>query len=133
MAGTPAAERRAKALELHLAGTTYQVIAEQLGYSDRRNACKDVQKALDELAPDDPNADATVVKVARIDAMLQGLWPKARRGDVQAIDRVLKLEERRDKLTADAPAQPAGGETGGSKITKLRAIHGGKATRPAAG
>lgn len=93
-------EKRARALELHLAGATYQVIADQLGYASKASAHKLVQDALDELVLPAQSADALQTAVARLDAMLVGLWPKARRGDGAAVDRVLRIEERRMALAA---------------------------------
>lgn len=92
-------ERRAKALELHLAGATYESIANAVGYASKSGAHKAVQEALDDLGKYGPD-EATETELARLDAMLTGLWPKARRGDVQAIDRVLKIGERRSVLLA---------------------------------
>lgn len=92
-------ERRAKALELHLAGATYESIANAVGYASKSGAHKAVQEALDNLGKYGPD-EATETELARLDAMLTGLWPKARRGDVQAIDRVLKIGERRSVLLA---------------------------------
>ena len=92
-------ERRAKALELHLAGATYDAIAEAVGYSDRGNAYRAVQQALDDLGTYTTD-DSVQTELARLDAMLTGLWAKARRGDVQAIDRVMKIDERRFALKA---------------------------------
>lgn len=92
-------ERRTKALELHLAGATYDAIAKTVGYASRSGAHKAVQQALadaDETAPD--VAEAAGTELARLDAMLTGLWAKARRGDVQAIDRVMRIEERRSQI-----------------------------------
>lgn len=100
-------ELRARALELHLAGATYQTIADQLGYASKASAHKVVREALDQLVmPEERPLDGvTDTAIARLDAMLVGLWPKARRGDVQAIDRVLKIEERRTALIALAQEQ----------------------------
>ena len=40
--------------------------------------------------------------------MLQGLWPRARKGEAAAVDRVLKIGERRAKLLGlDAPTRTA--------------------------
>lgn len=96
---TEADDRRARALELHLAGATYEAIAQQVGYAHRGSAHKAVQEALDHLGKYGPH-EAVETELARLDAMLTGLWPKARRGDVQAIDRVLKIGERRYALLA---------------------------------
>lgn len=113
-------ERRKQALELHLAGATYDRIAEACGYASRSGAHKAVQEALKERA-ELVDAQVAETEIARLDAMLTGLWPKARRGDVQAVDRVLKIEERREhlllaaKLGAAAPA----GSVPAAKATPL--------------
>ena len=92
-------EREAKALELHLAGATYADIARTIGYRHVSSARQAVQRALrlhaHKFTPDDNPADT---EMARLDKLLAGLWPKARRGDVQAVDRVLQIEERRRAL-----------------------------------
>ena len=49
-------DRRARALELHLAGATYQTIADQLGYASKSGAHNAVQEALKDLgAPPSTN------------------------------------------------------------------------------
>ena len=101
-----AEDRRRRALELHLAGATYDAIAQALGYASRSGAYKAVQEALAGLGEPSAPEDEIATAVARLDAMLTGLWAKARRGDVQAIDRVLRIEERRAVLRAMSPAQP---------------------------
>lgn len=98
-------ERRAKALELHLAGATYDAIAKAVGYASRSGAYKAVKEALaddEETTPD--LAEAASTELARLDAMLTGLWTKARRGDVQAVDRVMRIEERRTAILTHAAA-----------------------------
>jgi hypothetical protein len=97
---SPTDDRHVKALELHLAGATYETIAEQLGYASKASAHKIVQDALDALTLPAMSSDHKSTAMARLDAMLVGIWPKARRGDVAAIDRVLKIEERRLALLA---------------------------------
>lgn len=103
--------RRAKALELHLAGATYDAIAQAVGYASRSGAHKAVQEALAGLGRPAAGSEVADAAIARLDAMLTGLWPKARRGDVQAIDRVLRIEERRMLLeTERASAEGAAAE-----------------------
>lgn len=41
---------------------------------------------------------AIALELDRLDVMLTGLWAAASTGDVSAVDRVLKIGERRDKL-----------------------------------
>jgi len=91
-------DKQRKALELHLAGASYQAIAQALGYTNRGTAHKVVQRAL-ELTRSEQNLPETApTELARLDAMLTGLWSKARSGNVQAIDRVLRIEERREAV-----------------------------------
>lgn len=105
--------KEGKALELHLAGTPYDQIATFLGYKSKGAAHTAVQRALARQGgrrEDTPAEKVADSELARLDAMLQGLWPAARRGDVYAVDRVLKIEERRAEIIAgekDAePEQP---------------------------
>jgi len=94
-------DRRRRAVDLHLAGFVYSEIARQLGYGETKaatTACwKDVQRGLDDLGYKADPADIRSA-IARTDALLKSVWVAARRGDLAAIDRVLKLEERRDRL-----------------------------------
>ena len=117
---SPKDDRKARALELHLAGASYQTIADQLGYASKASAHKIVQDALLGLGRPAANDETVTTEIARLDAMLTGLWPKARRGDVQAIDRVLKIGERRSALLLMNPpvekAEPK--ETGLSDFEK---------------
>jgi hypothetical protein len=122
----PADERRTKALELHLAGATYEAIAKAVGYASRSGAHKAVQEALKELGDPPSSSEANETELARLDAMLTGLWPKARRGDVQAIDRVLKISERREQIllrnsNGGGSSQPKGERTGLSEFERRRA------------
>lgn len=91
-------ERQQKALELHLAGATYDAIAQALDYASRSGAHEAVQMALKAQHEDPQLEDSVRDELARLDAMLTGLWAKARRGDVAAVDRVLKIGERRTQL-----------------------------------
>jgi hypothetical protein len=87
-----------EALELRKAGATYQQIADKLGISlSGAGVC--VSRAMDALRLEVKEAAQQVLELEldRLDHMLLGLWDKARRGDTAAIDRVLKIQERRAK------------------------------------
>ena len=110
------AERRAYVLKLRRAGWTYEKIAlaavnkfgaDQLPAGwDTRYAYKDVKRELDKLHEDNAETaeDIRQIVTIRMDRMVEALWPKALRGNVAAIDRVTKIDERRCKLWGvDAP------------------------------
>lgn len=100
-----AAEKRARALDLRKAGATYDQIAEQVGFSNRGNAYRAIQTALKELTAE-PAHEVQRLEVERLDAMLLGLWGQARRGNQGAVDRVLRIQERRARLLGlDAKTQ----------------------------
>lgn len=91
------ARRRAEALELRRAGVTYPDIAQRLGYSGKQAAHKDVKRALDQVVAE-PSEQLLREEVSRLDGMLTGLWADARRGQLGAVDRVIKIMERRSRL-----------------------------------
>jgi len=119
-------QRAAKALELHLAGASYAAITKSLGFASKSGAHRAVQAALaagrSATAPAVPVApDETVqVGLARLDALLGALWAKARRGDVAAVDRVLKIEERRVALLS-LSAQTASAVPAADGLDELKA------------
>jgi hypothetical protein len=98
-------EHQRQALELRRAGLGYEAIGAQLGLG-KSQAHRLVKRALEEArAQVTANADELrSEELSRLDGMLQGLWPRARKGEVTAVDRVLKIAERRAKLLGlDAP------------------------------
>lgn len=108
----PQAERRVKAhtrqlqaLELRKAGLTYARIAEVCGYASKMGAHKAVQAAIRSTLREVAE-DVRSLEIDRLDALLTGVYPQAIKGNQGAIDRVLRIMERRAKLLGlDAPVQ----------------------------
>lgn len=96
-------ERRMQALELRKAGATYDQIAKTCGYTDRTYAYKAVQTCIKNLIRE-RSSEVVTIEIERLDAMLLSIWSKVKDGDVAAIDRAIKIMERRAKLLGlDAP------------------------------
>lgn len=123
------AERRSKAVDMRIAGASFKAIAEACGYKTASAACQDVGRALEHAVA----AQTRSVEVyreeelQRLDALLTKAWAVLERAHVtvshgrivkddmdepilddspvlQAIDRVLKIQERKAKfLGLDAP------------------------------
>lgn len=89
--------RMAKAVELRLAGRTYIEIARELRctegiayqYVERSIANSNTAEAIDRLRN---------LENARLDKMQAALWPAVMEGSLDAIDRALKIAEKRIKL-----------------------------------
>jgi hypothetical protein len=101
------AERRAKALELHLAGASYQQIADGLGFASKSSAHDAVKQALAERTEDRAYSEAVTLELARLDALFAGHWAKARRGDVASSKLIMQISERRTELLAAAAQEKA--------------------------
>jgi len=114
-------------LALRRTGMTYEKIAraavKKFGADnlpngwDKLYAYKDVKREIDKIRSTlrEDAGEIVELELQRLDEMLVGLWAKARRGNTAAIDRVLKIMERRAKfLGIDAPERReltgAGGE-----------------------
>jgi DNA-binding CsgD family transcriptional regulator len=97
-------EKERQALELRKAGATFDEIADALGMS-KNGVWKAVTRALKSMTAE-PAEELRSLEVARLDTMQRGLWNDARKGKVAAVDRVIKISERRSKLLGlDAPTK----------------------------
>jgi hypothetical protein len=113
-----AAERKAAALELRKSGATFEQIAATLGCSISY-AHKAVTKALDRMVREPADA-LRKLELERLDSMLFGLWRRAKGGETGAVDRVIKLMERRARLLGlDAPERRELSGPGGGPVPLL--------------
>jgi hypothetical protein len=95
-------ELQRDALELRKQGKSPPEIGEEIGTS-RSYAHELVKGALDDLVKE-PSEQVLKLELSRLDAILNSIWKKVRAGDVQSIDRALRIMERRAAyLGIDAP------------------------------
>lgn len=85
-----------KALDLRVAGKTYHQIGAALGI-DTSTAHRIVKEALEEMSSQHEELTEQVrsMELSRLDAMIDGLWPRASTGDEKAVSAVLGIMERR--------------------------------------
>lgn len=99
------AERRVRALQYRLAGASYRKIAKELQVSVE-TAWSDVQaelRALRDIAVQDAE-ELRELELQRLDEWTLHLTAKAREGDPRAIQTLVRIQERRARLTGiDAP------------------------------
>lgn len=101
-----AKDRERECLSLRKAGATYDQIAERVGITREgaRGAVARALAALSDVCTEEAK-EVRQLELDRLDAMLLGLWQRASKGEVAAIDRVLRIQERRSRLLGlDAPA-----------------------------
>jgi hypothetical protein len=101
--------REAEAVKLRIAGLDYAAIGRQLKPPcTKSSACKMVKRVLMRLAAATSEDALLLIELekARLDRIQAGLWTRAASGHEGAIDRVLKIQERRARLLGlDAPAK----------------------------
>ncbi len=114
------AERRAFVLRLRKAGRGYRDIAAAVhqkfspdelprGY-DERQAHQDVKRELERLGRlrRELAEEILQLELERLDALQSGIWDKARSGDFEAIDRVLKIIQQRARLLGSVYQEDSG-------------------------
>lgn len=109
-------EYQAQALELRRAGKGYTEIGRTLGLS-RSHAHRLVQAGLADAVEQigEASEHLRAQEVDRLDALLASVWPQARRANLGAVDRVIKIMERRARLLGlDAPEKKALGGLDGA-------------------
>lgn len=96
------AERDAAASRLRAEGRAYREIAERLGFADPSGARRAVERGLDAIRAEGAEA-LRELELHRLDQLHQRAWSELTRDDedsqpLQAIDRLLKIQERRARL-----------------------------------
>jgi len=100
-----AKERQRQALELRKAGATYQKIADTLNYKNPSGAAQAVMSAMMQII-EEPAKEVLKLELERLDAILLSIWKAISQGHLSAIDRGLKIMERRARyLGLDAPVK----------------------------
>jgi len=94
-----AAYRKQEVLRLRIAGASYRIIAEELGIS-RERVRKIVVEMLSTLSDvtDELREELRRLELERLDRMQLALWANAMQGDYAAVDRILKIMQRRAEL-----------------------------------
>lgn len=124
-----AAEIKAlRAVELRLAGATFQRIADVLGYQDRSGAKRAYERALDVLKDDlaPTVAQHRTEQLLRLETLLTSVWGKAQQPSdpdhLKAIETARKLLERQARLLGlDAPLRVAVSDEVDAQIETLLA------------
>lgn len=113
-------------LELRIRGLSHTKIAAKLDL-DQSTVTRALQRAMTRMIESTREKAEQVrdLEATRLDQMLDGVWEGATHGDVQAIDAVVKLMNRRAKLYGlDAPARQevTGADGGPIAIDDARAL-----------
>lgn len=108
---TPSAviAREREVLRLRASGTTFDQIAEQLGYADESGAWRAYRRALNRTGRDSlSRADRRDLQLHRIDLAINAIWGLVEKGDLAAIDRLERLEKLRARLEGTMTAARGG-------------------------
>lgn len=104
--------KRLEAIKLRASGLQYQEIAEELGVS-KAEAHRRVMAALEIVRDEFKEAAALALplELARLDELQAAIYPAALEGDTGAMDRVLAIMTRRQKLLGMEPKEEKAGVT----------------------
>lgn len=91
-------DKELKVLELRRAGLTWQRIAEETGYADHTGAYAAYKRAIKRTLQQ-PADELRQQELDRLDRLQLAAWQNAMKGDVRSIMTIVKLMERRAKLT----------------------------------
>ena len=112
-----AAQKKARTLELRQQGETLATIAGELGCGVTRvhqYIAGELQK-LNQQSGEDARLMRTL-EAERLDRLQVALWEKAEAGELRAVDRILKIMERRAKLFGlDGPTKVAATDPDGQE------------------
>lgn len=92
-----AAERRTRSVEMALSGSSYQAIADELGYANRGTVYRIVQSALHDREAESID-ELRQLEMDRLDALQAAVWPQACAGNLAAVGLVLKVVDRRARI-----------------------------------
>ncbi len=100
-----ALDRQMQALDLRKSGASFAAIAQALNYASPSGAHKAVMSAIKKVLRE-PAEEVRTLELERLDRLQMAAWTKAIKGDLRAIDAVLRIMKRRAELLGlDAPAR----------------------------
>lgn len=93
-------ERRKRAVDLRVAGVTWEQVATQAGYTSRWAAYQDISRWLSRSATGLREQTETLreLELMRLDRALRAIWPQVLAGDTQSVNTMLKIMEQRARL-----------------------------------
>ena len=91
-------DKEIKVLELRRVGLTWVRIAEEVGYADHTGAYAAYKRAI-KRTMQQPADELREQELDRIDRLQVAVWPSAMKGDTRAVLTIVRLMERRAKLT----------------------------------
>lgn len=101
-ADAESAEKTRRCLELRLQGRNLEQIGAAVGL-DKSNVSRRIKTALADI-PREEASELRGVENERLNVMQDAIWARVREGDYAAVDRALRISERRSKLNGlDAP------------------------------
>ena len=89
--------RDIEALDLRIAGASFEEINRKLNFGGRQNAHRAVHRRLAQMSAEceERAAELRLMECMRLDVALAAIMPKVRNADYQAIDRMIRIQERR--------------------------------------
>lgn len=98
-------ERTIEAIEMRKRGLTWSSIAKKLGWADPTGPRKAVRIYLENQL-NEGIIEMRAIENERLDALLEALWDRAVAGELDVVDRVLRIAQRRATLNGlDAPVK----------------------------
>jgi len=107
-----------QALELRKAGMSYDDIAKRLGWASKSGAHHAVRRSLDRTIQEPAN-ELREVENARLDALFMAMFPRALTGNEKAVDRCVRIMERRAKLLGLDRPDVVDVKTNGESLNKV--------------
>jgi len=93
--------RAQRAHEMHLGGFTWDVVAQEIGYTTGEDARQSVRAYLQRAAmrvSEATRAESLKKELSRLDVLQSACWSQAMSGDLKAIETSLKIINTRAKL-----------------------------------
>jgi hypothetical protein len=99
-------EKERQVLKFRQGGLTFDQIAQRLGYSHPSGAHTAFRRAMERIADESQASEGRALHRVRLETALSAIWDKVLKGDLQAINTMLKILERDAKLYGlDAPVK----------------------------
>lgn len=97
-------DKERRVLELRRAGLTFDVIAQEVGYSNASGAYHAFTRAMKRTLQQAGADELRELELDRLDRLQRFAWPQATQGNLRAIDSILRIMARRARLLGlDAP------------------------------